>query len=481
MNPVHYQRLNDAENLGGDARRSVEEVAQILKELNADFVMQGLSHYSPCVDTCSRWSSLRKQEKCEKMGYAYDLMAEAVDTVKSETGAKIGGAALIQFFWAEQWDSEVEFNRWLTRDDTWELALDPSSFGLPVSKEEFQKWFWKQFKGVDITDPKNEMGFYLFDPTLSDVQNIFADLLEAQLNCGVDAFWWDMLLLPVSALLHYGVPVEHTAIQEIYEGCKEIASFTKKKVTHIMWSYWRLEYDYGLFSEYGAPPVDICLDLIGTEEISSQVMNEDRWNTIQQYVQNIYGNLPHFTRLDFGSGRTGLYVFAEELTVEEANEFLTIAEDFFQQRGILLILPVHGGNPCDPSQISQNLCPKLAYGQYNWYDSLAPEFDTYDTIKSICSQRTTTPSPTPTPTPPPICNYIRSIGGVSAIDSVVIQQLILAYNGIISFSFTPSKDDIRGCAEYYKGNLSEGDRLTGCSFAGFLKVWQLLMRTGRRA
>jgi len=86
-----------------------------------------------------------------------------------------------------------------------------------------------------------------------------------------------------------------------------------------------------------------------------------------------------------------------------------------------------------------------------------------------------TPTPTPTPTPKPICSYIRSIGGVSAIDSVVIQQLILAYNGIISFSFTPSKDDIRGCAEYYKDNLSEGDRLTGCSFAGFLRVWRLLM------
>ena len=388
-NPVHYQRLNDAVNLEGDAQRSVEEAAQILKELNADFVMQGITRQEPCVDTCSRWdSATTKRWECEHMQYAYDLMADAVDTVKSETGAQIGGAALIQFFWAEQWDSEIEFNKWLTRDDTWELALDPSSFGLPVSKEEFQKWFWKQFKGVDITDPKNEMDFYLFDPTLSDVQNIFADLLEAQLNCGVDAFWWDMLLLPVSALLHYGVPVEHTAIQEIYEGCKEIASFTKKKVTHIMWSYWELEHDYGLFSKYGAPPVDICLTSIGVNEISSLSMDRTRWDTIQRIVHDIYGDVTHFARIDFGSGRTGLYVLAEELSVEEANEFLTIAEDFFQQRGVLLILPVHGGNPCDPLQISQGLCPKLAYGKYNWYDSLAPEFDTYDTIKSIALGRT---------------------------------------------------------------------------------------------
>jgi len=387
-NPVHYQRLNDAVNLEGDAQRSVEEVAQILKELNADFVMQGVYRYSPCVDTCSRWDTKREQEKCKKRQYAYDLMAEAVDTVKSETGAMIGGGTPIEFFWAEQWDSEIEFNKWLTRDDVWEYALDPSSFGLSISKEDFQKWFWKRFSGEDVEDPKKEMDFYLFDPTLSDVQNIFADILEAQINCGIDAFWWDMLLLPVRALLEYGVSVEHTAIQEVFKGCKDIASFTKKKVTHIGWSYYKLEEDYEVLTKYGKLPLDACVDLISSREVTFMSMSNARWNKIQQHVREIYGDITHFARLDYGSGRTGLYVFAEELTVEEANEFLTIAENFFQQRGILFILPVHGGNPCDSTQISQNLCPKLAYGQYNWYDSLAPEFDTYDTIKSIALNRT---------------------------------------------------------------------------------------------
>ena len=387
-NPVHYQRLNDAVNLEGDAQRSVEEVAQILKELNADFVMQGVFRYSPCADTCSRWDTKREQEKCKKWQYAYDLMAEAVDIVKSEVGVKVGGGTPIEFFWAEQWDSEIEFNKWLTRDEVWKYALDPSSFGLSISKKDFQKWFWKRFSGEDVADPKKEMDFYLFDPTLSDVQNLLADILEAQINCGIDAFWWDMLLLPVTALLEYGISVEHTAIQEVFKGCKSIASFTKKKVTHIGWSYYKLEEDYGVFTKYGKLPLDACVDLISSREVTFMSMSNARWNKIQQHVREIYGDITHFARLDYGSGRTGLYVFAEELTVEEANEFLTIAENFFQQRGVLFILPVHGGNPCDSSQISQGLCPKLAYGQYNWYDSLAPEFDTYDTIKSIALNRT---------------------------------------------------------------------------------------------
>lgn len=390
-NPVHYQRLNDAVNLEGDAQRSVEEVVQILKELNADFVMQGVFRYHPCVDTCSRWSQwnfLSKKEKCEREQYAYDLMANAVDAVQAETNAIICGGTPMEFFWAEQWDSELEFNKWLSRDDVWEHALDPSSFGLSVSKEDFQAWFWERFTGEVVSDPKKEMDFYLCDPTQSDVQNMLADMLDAQYNCGVEAFWWDMLLLPVASLLFYGVPVEHSAIEEVYRACRQIAKDTRKKVRHIAWSYWQLEDSYGLFSRYGAPPLDICVVMVSADEVKNVAMNEERWNYIQETIRNMYGDTTIFARIDYGGGRSPLYVFAEELSVAEANSFLEGAENFLHERGVRLILPVHGGNPCDPAQIAQNECPKLAYSKYNWYDSLAPEFDTYNTIKSIALNRT---------------------------------------------------------------------------------------------
>jgi len=390
-NPVHYQRLNDAVNLEGDAQRSVEEVAEILKELNADFVMQGVFRYHPCVDTCSRWSQWNfasKKEKCEKEQYAYDLMAGAVDTVKAETNAMICGGTPIEFFWAEQWDSEIEFNKWLSRDDVWELALDPAKFSLSVTKEDFQAWFWKRFTGETISDPKKEMDFYLYDPTQSDVQNMLADILEAQYNCGVEAFWWDMLLLPTVSLLFYGVSVEHTAVAEVYKACKQIAEDTRRKVRHIAWSYWQLEDSYGLFSKYGALPLDICVVMVSADEVENMMMSEGQWNYIQEIVGNIYGDIPIFARIDYGKGRSPLYVFAEELSVEEANSFLVVAENFLRERDVRLILPVHGGNPCDNTQIAQGKCPKLAHGQFNWYDSLAPEFDTYETIKSIALNRT---------------------------------------------------------------------------------------------
>jgi len=30
---------------------------------------------------------------------------------------------------------------------------------------------------------------------------------------------------------------------------------------------------------------------------------------------------------------------------------------------------------------------KLSYGKFNWYDSLAPEFQTYETIKDLAQNK----------------------------------------------------------------------------------------------
>ena len=78
-----------------------------------------------------------------------------------------------------------------------------------------------------------------------------------------------------------------------------------------------------------------------------------------------------------------------------------------------------------------------------------------------------------------VCDLIRARGGVSEITSVDIQQLILAFNGIIDYYFTVSRDAIHGAAAYYRGDIDEGDRLTGCRFAGFLKLWRLFEKMRR--
>jgi len=78
-----------------------------------------------------------------------------------------------------------------------------------------------------------------------------------------------------------------------------------------------------------------------------------------------------------------------------------------------------------------------------------------------------------------VCDLIKARGGPSEITSVDIQQMILAYNGVISYYFTVNRDAIYGMAAYYKGDIDTGDDLTGCKFAGFLRLWRLFEKMRR--
>ena len=95
-------------------------------------------------------------------------------------------------------------------------------------------------------------------------------------------------------------------------------------------------------------------------------------------------DLPIFVRIDYGGGRTPLGVFSQELTKNEAEEFLKKADDYFTNKGMTFIYPIHGG---DMAPYGGNAL-KLSYGKFNWYDSLAPEFDTFGAIKDLVNKKT---------------------------------------------------------------------------------------------
>jgi hypothetical protein len=71
-----------------------------------------------------------------------------------------------------------------------------------------------------------------------------------------------------------------------------------------------------------------------------------------------------------------LTAFSQKLTSEQQSAWLTNADDFFTRKGILFAYPVHGGT-------FPTTATNLAFGKYNVYDSLAPEFGTYGTIKNL--------------------------------------------------------------------------------------------------
>ena len=97
-------------------------------------------------------------------------------------------------------------------------------------------------------------------------------------------------------------------------------------------------------------------------------------------IDKTYKNIPVFAFIDWADNGAPLAVFSQELSSEEQSNLLIKANDFYSSKGINFIYPVHGGNMGGNAKT-------LAYGQYGWYDSLAPEFDTYETIKELAQNK----------------------------------------------------------------------------------------------
>lgn len=385
-NPIYYRRLNDSIGLPSPERRSLKDVVRIINDLHADFIMHGVYRHRPRPNTCEQLPR-DERERCKQTGASYRLMREAVDFVKRRTKAKVGGGSNFQYFWAENLAMEGEYHSWLGRDETWELALDPREHGIPISKERLHRLFARRL-GLEVKDPKKELDFYIPDPTKEEVQEIYRNILNAQLDCHIDAFHWDMIFIPVTVLLRLGVSVDHRGLKEIYHGCLDLIDWTKRRVRwYIQWGFHKLEQQFKLFSKLSAPSIDVAMTTISVEEIRRRRIDRERWREVREIIRRIYGDVEHFARIDYGFGTTPLYVFAEELSPSEQRRFLIEADEVLRKMGILLILPVHGGNPCDQRQIRQGKCPRRAYGKYNWYDSLAPEFNTFDAIKAIARGR----------------------------------------------------------------------------------------------
>ena len=65
---------------------------------------------------------------------------------------------------------------------------------------------------------------------------------------------------------------------------------------------------------------------------------------------------------------------------EEQREFLMAADSFFHNRGIVFAYPLHGGWMGNDAEI-------LSFGIRRTYDALAPEFQTYETIRELARNK----------------------------------------------------------------------------------------------
>ena len=392
---VQYRYVTD----GKVINRSIDDVIKILKEVGADFIFQGWMTQWPCPDKCSDMPP-EYLERCNLVCYSYEHLREAISKIKKELPNIIFcGGTQAEFLYPKEAGKSYLILEPGDRDLAWEMALDPTKWGINVSKRDFQYFWARRWGDIKEKNPseeylKQKMVKYFPDLTNPDFQKIFLNRIYKQIDAGVDAIWIDMLYTQGYLMEKLTGDRNHPAVRESYKAAWDIVNkiheYGERKGKHIYVITWVAARCNGSLITAPKEYVNIDAAMVGPspDEIRDPVtgkignFDEETWDKLIKTIKEEYG-IPIFARIDYGGrGRTPLYVFSQELNKHEAREFLRKADEFFSRKGVIFIYPLHGGDMGRYDWVR-----KLSYGKFNWYDALAPEFETYETIKELAQSK----------------------------------------------------------------------------------------------
>lgn len=357
---IVYERLNDAR-----PKRTIDEQLQILKDTKADMIFRASWRWNPLLNNCSEAPG-NLYQTCLDSGYTFDQQRQIIQEIKKQNPNIIIVGAI-----PAQKINKLEFNE-VTNEtfdetQTWEMALDPAKWGITsVSKDTFQK----KFSG-------SQQGFtgYFPDVTNPDYQKILLSWAKRQTDAGFDGIWIDLLYTQAGLLMQITKDINHPAVKESYEAATkivdEIHKYGESKGKYVYVGTWPVAMNY----PYQKPNLDFITDSLKPNEVSSGKLDTNAWVKKKADIENAFDNVPIFVFIDWGYTNSPLENFVK-LSDSGRINFLKDADIFFDSIGVKFVYPVHGG-----------FITKLAYGKYGWYDSMAPEFQTYETIKELAQNK----------------------------------------------------------------------------------------------
>lgn len=355
---------------GGKTKRSTDDVVRFFKETKTDFIFRGFWRWNPCPDS----PNMTSNRKHILRGYTYEQLEQAISKIKKETPGVIFCSGIPSYVVFHRERNPIT-GETFDKADVWEMALDPRKWGIDVSKEDFQK------KMEGITTVTVNDGYYP-DITNPDFQELLLSWAKKQIDVGADAIWVD-LLFTQAARLYGGVTgdIYHPAVKESYEAASkivdEIHKYGESKGKYIYvgtWAYTQVQFPYP------APNLDFVTESVSSDEISQKKLDENKWNDRVNKIRERYGNIPIFVFIDWGWDTAPLAKFSQELNKEEQRQMLRKMDEFFQTKGVIFVYPIHGG-------WMGKSATKLSFGKWRSYDSLAPEFETYETIKELAQSK----------------------------------------------------------------------------------------------
>jgi len=374
---VLYQRIND--NKPPD--RTLEDQVKIFKDINTDFIFRAWWRWRICPD-----SSKTAKEQLVQVGYpsmavervisehyAYEYLKEGIEEIRKEIpDVIICGAIPAQIIDSKIWDEVT--GEVIPTEKVREMAFDPNKFGIKVSFEEAQK---KLAGGAGFIYPEA----YYPDITNEDFQELMLGWAKRQIDCGVDAIWIDALFSQARGLYLYTKDLDHPAVKKSYEGACEVVrkihQYGISKGKYIYVGTW------ASFVEFSYEPCDIDFVTISPtyKEIENKKLDEKYWDDTITKIRTKLPNTTIFAFIDWGSAENSPIIsFSQKLTPNEQKEMLRYMDNYFTKKNVIFIYPIHGG------YLGKSV--KKSYGKYIHYDSLAPEFYIYDTIKELALNKT---------------------------------------------------------------------------------------------
>lgn len=359
-----YQRVTD-----GTEGRNIDDVITILKGTKTDFIFRGWWRWRPCPE-----SPETAPDRALKLGYTYQHLREAVAKIKEEMpDVLFCGSIPTQRIDIENLRNPIT-DKVYGNDETWDMALGPTKWGIvdiDYSKEEIQQHFQNGATGA---------GGYFPDITNPDFQELFLSWAKKQIDSGADAIWIDMLFSQARMFEKITGDPYHPAVKESYEAASkvvdEIHKYGESKGKYIYvgtwWNFVELPYP--------PPNVDFVTVSPSSQEIMQKNLDEEKWEDITIEIREKLGDIPIFAFIDWADNNAPTAVFSQKLSKEEQREMLKEMDVFFQGKGVVLIYPIHGGALGKDAKIP-------SFGEYYKYDSLAPEFGTYDTIKELAQSK----------------------------------------------------------------------------------------------
>jgi len=137
------------------------------------------------------------------------------------------------------------------------------------------------------------------------------------------------------------------------------------------------------------PDYDFVMTIVSMEEIYSKRIDTHRWENIIRRDKEIFGDIPIFVWFDTGYYNSPMHI-SQYLNKEEQKEFLRKVDKSFlnlskkENLPIIFVYPL-SGQMMGPWKEEEKRV--LSFGSFGSYDALAPEFETYETIKGLAQNK----------------------------------------------------------------------------------------------